>query len=157
MFLACMSNCGAASDLVRVVLQVSIQGLGECLPMVWMGSHTVCLAKNFNVPVLCLPMTSAQQSELSQNFSRRAHCCLTPEHMGCGKLSSDQGPENVLDTHSCFYLIIQISGTMILLTWSQVSLSASRLGAPNQVHSNCLLCSLSPPPKTDALGEQMKP
>lgn len=37
-----------------------------------------------------------------------------------------------------------------LFSWSQVSLGALRLGGPNQVHSNCLLCSLSPPPKRDA-------
>lgn len=119
----------------------------------WTGS--LCLAKSFNVPVLSFHMNSAQQAELPESFSRRAHCCLVQEQTGCGNLSSDLGPESVLDTLGCFYLVIRHS--MILFAWSQVSLGTLGLGGPNQVHSNCLLRSLSPPPKTDAGGERTKP
>lgn len=98
-----MSTCGAASNLTRVVLWGSPGGLGEHSPTVWMGSSTLCLAKSFNVPVLSLHMTSAQQAELPESFSRRAYCCLAQEQMGCGNLSSDRGPESVLDTLGCFY------------------------------------------------------
>lgn len=52
-------------------------------------------------------MNSAQQAELPESFSRRAHCCLVQEQTGCGNLSSDLGPESVLDTLGCFYLVIQ--------------------------------------------------
>lgn len=110
MSLACMNTCGAAWDLVHVVLWVNPGGLGEHSPTVCMGSSTLCLAKSFNVPVLSLHMTSAQKAELPESFSRRSHCCLAQEQMGCGNLSLDWGPESVLDTLGCFYLVIQASG-----------------------------------------------
>lgn len=67
---------------------------GRALP------HSVdgCLAKTFYVHMLSLHMTSAEQAELLEHFSRKAHCCLAQEKMEWENLSSDQGPESCVHT-----------------------------------------------------------
>lgn len=64
----------------------------------WMGSSTLCLAKTFYVHMLSLHMTSAEQAELLEHFSRKAHRCLAQEKMEWENLSSDQGPERGVHT-----------------------------------------------------------
>lgn len=43
-------------------------------------------------------MTSAEQAELLEHFSRKAHRCLAQEKMEWENLSSDQGPESGVHT-----------------------------------------------------------
>lgn len=156
MFLDYMSTCGAASDWVHVGLQVNPGGLGEHFPSVWMGSSTLCLSKTFYVCMLSLHMTFAQQAELLEHFSRKAHWCLAQVKMECENLSSDRGPESGLHTLDWIYLVIQTSG----VGWSFPPCPRCP-GCPwvgwAQPSALCFLCSLPPPPKTEAGGEQMTP
>lgn len=143
-----MSTCGAASDLAHVDFQVSPGGLEEHFPTEWMGSSTLCRAKTY-VHRLSLHMTFAQQAMLLEHFSRRAHCCSAQEKMECENLSLDQGPESGFHTLGWIYLVIQTSDR----GWSFPSGAKCPWVPLGWVHPakctlHCLLCSLSPPPKT---------
>lgn len=148
MYLDYMSTCGAASDLAHVGLQVSPRGLGEHLPTGWMGSSTLCLAKTFYVHRLSLHMTSVQQAKLLEHFSRKL--IAVQQRRTCNvKAWAQTKVLSGFHTLGWIYLVIQVSGMGLSLPpgprchWVSLGWVDSAKCA-----LNCLLCCLSPPPKT---------